>query len=58
MVGLDLSHCITVWKFQDFSVTHILREINFSESTSSTILTNFPYHSVEISGFFYHPDFT
>ena len=25
----------TVWKFQDFSVTQILREINFGESRSS-----------------------
>ena len=26
---------ITVWKFQAFSITQILREINFGESTSS-----------------------
>ena len=26
---------ITVWKFQDFSVTQILREINFGECRSS-----------------------
>ena len=26
---------LTAWKFQDFSVTHILREINFGESRSS-----------------------
>ena len=32
----------TVWKFHDFSLTQILREINFGESTSaeSTILPN------------------
>ena len=23
---------LTVWKFQDFSITHILREINFEDS--------------------------
>ena len=27
--------CYTVWKFQDFSVTRILREINFGDSESS-----------------------
>ena len=26
---------ITMWKFQDFSVTQILREINFGESRNS-----------------------
>jgi len=32
----------TVWKFQDFSITQILREINFGESGSakSAILTH------------------
>ena len=25
----------TVWKFQDFSITHILREINFGDSKMS-----------------------
>ena len=32
----------TVWKFQDFSIIHILREINFGKSRSakSTILTH------------------
>ena len=31
-----------VWKFQDFSITQILREINFSDSKSakSAILTH------------------
>ena len=27
----------TVWKFQDYSVSHILREINFGESRSFKI---------------------
>ena len=33
---------ITVWKFHDFSLTQILREINFGDSTSaiSAILTH------------------
>ena len=31
--GIQLNGtCTTVWKFQDFSVIHILREINFDES--------------------------
>ena len=32
----------TVWKFHDFSITQILREINFGDSTSakSAILTH------------------
>ena len=32
----------TVWKFHDFSITHILREINFWDATSakSDILTH------------------
>ena len=32
----------TVWKFQDFSIIHILREINFwdSRSAKSAILTH------------------
>ena len=34
---------ITVWKFQDLSVIHILREINFGESRSAkpAIVTHF-----------------
>ena len=32
--SLGLRHC-TVWKFHDFSVTQILREINFRECRSS-----------------------
>ena len=33
---------LTVWKFHDFSITQILREINFGDSTSakSAILTH------------------
>ena len=39
---LDSQIC-TVWKFQDFSITQILREINFEDSRSakSAILTHF-----------------
>ena len=35
-------HIFTVWKFQDFSIIHILREINFEDSKSakSAILTH------------------
>ena len=40
-----------MWKFQDFSITHILREINFGDSLSAklAILThsealNFNFH--------------
>ena len=29
------SEPVTVWKFQDFSITQILRESNFGESRSS-----------------------
>ena len=43
----------TVWKFHDFSVTQILREINFGDSTSakSAILThldvlNFAFYEI------------
>ena len=34
--------CITVWKFQDFSITQILREIIFGDSRNakSAILTH------------------
>ena len=32
---LELTVQITVWKFHDFSVIQILREINFGESRSS-----------------------
>ena len=35
--GHEIAKGCTVWKFQDFSVFHILREINFGESTSSKI---------------------
>ena len=31
----QLGKCSTLWKFQDFSVAQILREINFGESRSS-----------------------
>ena len=33
----------TMWKFQDFSITQILREINFEDSrrTKSAIVTHF-----------------
>ena len=27
--------CITVWKFHEFSITQILREINFGDSRSA-----------------------
>ena len=50
----------TVWKFKEFSVTEILREINFGESKSSKIaflvilgapnfvnLVNFSLHKVQ-----------
>ena len=36
--GLSLIECVTcftVWNFQDFSVTQILRKINFGESLSA-----------------------
>ena len=33
---------ITVWKFQDFSVIQILREINFGECRSTTVLPLLP----------------
>jgi len=32
---LEVSFVSTMWKFQDFSVTLILREINFGEFKSS-----------------------
>ena len=34
--------CCTVWKFHDFSITQILREINFEDSrrAKSAILTH------------------
>ena len=37
--NLQFSHCEsnTMWKFQDFSVTQILREIIFGESKSCKI---------------------
>ena len=37
MKALYQTHCelCTVWKFHDFSITQILREINFGESSSS-----------------------
>ena len=45
------SACNTVWKFHDFSITQILREINFGDSRSakSAISThleglNFDFH--------------
>ena len=40
---------LTVWKFHDFSITQILREINFGDSTSakSAILTH-----LEVLNFF------
>ena len=28
-------YCYTVWKFQDFCITEILREINFGDSRSA-----------------------
>ena len=34
-VFVKLGLCFTVWKFQDFSVIQILREINFGESGSA-----------------------
>ena len=40
--GLKKVNKITVWKFNDFSITQILREINLGESRSakSAILTH------------------
>ena len=42
MFTLLVSHEFTVWKFHDFSITHILREINFwySRCAKSAILTH------------------
>ena len=37
-IFLNFSKC-TVWKFQDFSVTQFLREINYREFRSSKIAT-------------------
>ena len=34
---IKVGNTCTVWKFQDFSVIQILREINFRESRSSKI---------------------
>ena len=44
----QLGKCSTLWKFQDFSVAQILREINFGESRSSktAILINFSLQKV------------
>ena len=48
-----LSGVFTVWKFQNFAITHILREINFGDSTraKSAILThlevlNFAFYEI------------
>ena len=49
----DVDVCCTVWKFHDFSITQILREINFGDSRSakSAILThlealNFDFYGI------------
>ena len=34
-VCVSVANYFTMWKFQDFSVTHILREINFGEIRTS-----------------------
>ena len=34
----DVSGCTTVWKFQDFAITQILREINFLDSKSAKLV--------------------
>ena len=43
----------TVWKFHDFSITQILREINFgdSRSTKSANLTNWEVLNLDNSEF-------
>ena len=35
IIKIESPQCATVWKFQDFSITQILREINFGESSDS-----------------------
>ena len=47
---------MTVWKFQDFSIIHILREINFEDSRSakSTILTNLEALNFAIQDFLHY----
>ena len=43
VVCVSVANYFTMWKFQDFSVTHILREINFGESRSykTVVFANF-----------------
>ena len=42
LIPIKLSKCITVWKFHDFAITQILREINLGNSRSAkyAILTH------------------
>ena len=45
------AHCTcTVWKFRDFSITQILREINFEDSWSakSAILTHLEALNIDV----------
>ena len=45
MSSIPHSEYVTVWKFHDFSITQILREINFGDSRSakSAILAYLDY---------------
>ena len=43
LIGSPPGITITVWKFQDFSITQILREINFGESRSSKIANSLQF---------------
>ena len=42
-ISVDLAISFTVWKFQDFSIIHILHETNFGDyrSAKSAILTHY-----------------
>ena len=54
--SLPFCHPYTVWKFHDFSITQILREINFrdSKSAKSAIFTHFEalnFHFMNLRNF-------
>ena len=52
-----MKNLLTVWRFQEFSVTQILREINFGDSRSvkSAILTHLKALNFDFCAFLHFP---